>query len=114
MIIPQPEEGEEYRPIINCESYFISNFGHVWSGKSGRRLGMRPTNRGYLNTGITVNGKTKMMSAHRLVATAFIPNPDNKPQVNHKDKDKQNNNVSNLEWVTDQENKDHARMIVIA
>ena len=49
----------------------------------------------------------KLHSVHRLVAEAFIPNPDNLPQVHHIDKDKTNNNVSNLKWVTGEENKMH-------
>lgn len=54
------------------------------------------------------NGKTKTIKIHRCVATYFIPNPDNKTYVNHKDGDVTNNHVSNLEWVTPQENTIHA------
>ena len=56
-----------------------------------------------------INGKHKLVTIHRLVAIHFISNPDNKPQVNHIDGDKTNNNIINLEWVTAQENNIHAR-----
>lgn len=64
--------------------------------------------RGYNTFNLCDKGKRKKVTVHRMVAEAFIPNPDNKPQVNHIDCDTVNNYVDNLEWCTDQENKDHA------
>ena len=62
----------------------------------------------YLRVNITICGKSYSKGVHRLVAETFIPNLDNKPQVNHIDGNKQNNRVENLEWCTNQENRDHA------
>lgn len=74
----------------------------------GRKLkpGVHP--KGYCYVDICNKGKRKSARVHRLVALAFIPNPENKPQVNHIDGNKQNNNVGNLEWVTNRENRIHA------
>lgn len=68
----------------------------------------RVNNCGYGRIRFKIYGKFSERLIHRLVAMAFIPNPNNKPQVNHKDGDKTNNNVSNLEWVTSKENMQHA------
>lgn len=65
-------------------------------------------NSGYLKLTLRKNNKQYNKTVHRLVAEAFIPNPDNKLQVNHIDGDKQNNNVNNLEWCTKSENMKHA------
>jgi len=64
---------------------------------------------GYYRMSMRVGTKTKLIYLHKLLAEAFIPNPENKTQVNHKDCNKQNNSLSNLEWVTHQENVQHAR-----
>ena len=77
----------------------------VWNGsvtysKKGHVLKQHDNNKGYLLVGFRVNGKTVHKSVHRLVAQTFLPNPDNLPQVNHKDSDPTNNDVSNLEWCT--------------
>jgi len=64
--------------------------------------------RGWESVGLIVNGKTKGFRVNRLVAMAFIPNPENKPEVNHKNGIKNDNNVENLEWATSSENLKHS------
>ena len=102
--------------------YQISNFGRV---KSLKRTVIRKNNRpytekekilnqynhkkGYKYVCLCKEGKAKSIKTHRLVAETFIPNIFNKEQVNHIDYDKTNNTVTNLEWVTNRENYEHAR-----
>ncbi len=93
--------------------YAISNYGNVMNVHTKKIL--TPQDRGYLfitlhNISNTRGNKRYRNSyrIHRLVAKYFIENPENKPYVNHKDGNKHNNNVSNLEWVTEQENTIHA------
>lgn len=88
--------------------YKVSNFGSVFSAKSKKKLSICKAKKGYCVCNISKNGNTKTTYVHRLVAKAFIPNPKKKLQVNHIDGNKQNNNIENLEWCTDKENKDHA------
>lgn len=75
----------------------VSSFGRVRSVK-GHYYKIHPSDHGYLQVHLRINGKSFQKSVHRLVAQAFISNPNNLPQVNHKDCDRTNNNVSNLEW----------------
>lgn len=76
--------------------------------KRGKILKLYISKKGYLQVNLTKNRQSKTSSVHRLVATAFIQNPKNKPEVNHIDGNKQNNKIDNLEWVTSSENTIHA------
>lgn len=90
--------------------YSVSNTGEVTSYKynSPRILKQLKHTGGYLQVCLRVNNVTYNRYVHRLVACTYIPNPNNLPQVNHKDGNKTNNNVTNLEWVTAKENLTHA------
>lgn len=99
---------EQWKEIF--DGYLVSSFGNVDSFKRGKRhrLSQQIKNNGYLQVGLRVDGKQKYFCVHRLVATAFVSNPDGKPQVNHIDGNKQNNRAENLEWCTQEENQRHA------
>ena len=125
---------EIWRDINGWEGrYQVSNFGRVKSVARkvrstpfGKGEGLKPIperivtlqdrngyNTAYLSAIKKVNGKTirikKRYGVHRLVAEAFIPNPKGKPQVNHINRNRKNNNVNNLEWATGSENQRHWR-----
>ena len=84
--------------------YAVTEDGQVWSYRSNKFLKQRKDKDGYLLINLSVSGIIKTFKVHRLVAEAYIPNPDLKETVNHKDENKVNNNVSNLEWMTREEN----------
>lgn len=97
--------------ISALNNYSVSDTGEVRNDKTSKKLRLINRN-GYKAVHLYNNGLRVTKSVHRLVAEAFIPNPDNKPQVNHIDGNKQNNNVNNLEWVTVQENNLHAYRVL--
>lgn len=99
---------EEWKPIKDYEDrYLVSNTGLVFSKISNRLLTPKIDRYGYKVVALSRNGKLKHITVHRLVALSFIPNLENKVTVNHKDEDKTNNRVENLEWSTVKENDNH-------
>lgn len=111
---------EIWKDVVGYEGrYLVSNIGNIKSVERGRdsnknylikekiRKRQIDKSNGYLSVMLFKDGKGKRLSVHRLVATAFIPNPENLPEVNHLDYNKLNPHVSNLEWCTASENKKH-------
>lgn len=90
------------------ENYFVTEDGQIWSDKSHSYLAQRIGKQGYYLVNLSINGKCRTYQVHRLVAKAYLDNPDNLPAINHKDGNKLNNNVDNLEWCTQQHNVHHA------
>ena len=105
---------EIWKDIKGYESrYQVSNLGNVKSlnyncTKKAKLLVYHLNHKGYARVHLTKDKQDKYISVHRLVAQAFIPNPNNYPQVNHIDGNKLNNNVDNLEWCTNEYNFQHA------
>mgnify|MGYP002409568596 CR=1 FL=1 len=115
-------ENEVWKDVVGFEDYYeVSNTGkvrrkdHITVYKNGARARFSQTilkpsvfKKGYLMVFLSVKSKKKAKSVHRIVAEAFIPNPENKETVNHIDCDKTNNHVSNLEWLSNEENIQHS------
>ena len=109
-------EGYDGRYLVSSWGFVYCNIALDTARENGVDIVYKPlnaeeTSKGYLRVPLFKDGKRKWHKVHRLVAQAFIPNPENKPQVNHIDGNKQNNSITNLEWVTDAENKEHYKQI---
>lgn len=106
------ESNEIWKAVKNYEGYYaVSNTGKIYSfkkqGSRGQLLKQRTDKKGYLYVSLCKNGKYTLIAVHRVVAQAFIENSSNLPCVNHKDENKTNNNVENLEWCTYQYNNNY-------
>lgn len=114
------------RPVVGYEGYYeVDQFGRVFAvdrvvhvidnGREydkplkGRQMKQSVHSQGYKTVSLTKDGHTKTMYVHRVVAEAFIPNPNNYPFINHKDEDKTNNFVENLEWCTNEYNVNYGK-----
>jgi hypothetical protein len=98
------------KAVKDWPGYFVAKNGHIFSNKRhGKitRIGFKEA-QGYMVARLCKNGIEKDVKIHRLVAEAFLPNPDNKPYVNHKNSIRHDNRIENLEWCTSQENTLHA------
>ena len=108
---------EVWKDVVGYEGFYkVSNKGNVYSvarrdsrgnKRGGRTLKPKLHRNGYLHVGLCRDGKMKNKLIHRLVLEAFVENPNNLPEVNHKDEIKDNNNVENLEWCTSAYNVNH-------
>jgi len=105
---------ENWKAVADSNGiYYISDHGQVKSYKYGKERILKPfqigkVGRKYFAVDIHINGKRKIKKIHKLIASAFIENPCNKLTVNHKDGNKLNNHINNLEWNTQKENINHA------
>ena len=94
--------------VKNGDNYEVSSMGRVRNKTKGNILVPNEQKTGYVAVTLYLSSKGKLHLIHRLVALAFIPNPEEKPQVNHKNGVKNDNELGNLEWVTRSENQNHA------
>lgn len=92
-----------WKLIKGVDNYEVSDLGDIKNSKTGRILKQSHRKSGYLEITLRSSGEDKTLSCHRLVALAFLPNPENKPQVDHINRVRSDNKVSNLRWATVQE-----------
>ena len=97
---------EEWRIIDNFPNYSVSNLGNIMNNQTNKPMKLHVKG-GYCHVGLTNEIHKKTLKVHRLVGFAFIENPDNKPEINHKTKNTIDNTIYNLEWMTRKENNQH-------
>lgn len=103
---------EQWKTIKEYEGHYeVSDLGLVRNARTGKILNLHSNNSGYLVIDLHKDGTHKTFSVHRLVAKAFIPNPDNLPEVNHLNEDKHDNRATNLEWCDRVHNINHGTRI---
>lgn len=107
----QPSSKKEWETVQEYDRYEVNALGEIRHKNRKRILKPRSNPGGYLYVSFNINGKRRNYAVHRIVASAFIDNPDRLPEVNHKDHNRQNNNVDNLEWVSSSANKSHANKL---
>lgn len=104
---------ETWKPIAGYENYYeVSNTGFIRSIKRSKLLQQAANHRGYFRVALSKDGVSKQVTVHRVVAEIFIPNPENKPTINHKNGIKTDNRVENLEWATYSENMIHSCNVI--
>lgn len=104
---------EVWRIIEEFPNYEVSNLGKVRSLRTGKLLKYDLYEQGYYRVQLYKNNKKKNRRVHRLVALTFIPQIQDKPDVNHKNLNKLDNSAANLEWVTWEENNEHYKLLSV-
>lgn len=104
----QPSDKIIWKTTCECDKYEVDQNGNIRHKIRKQILTPRKNPSGYGYVCFVIGGKRKNFAIHRIVANAFIPNPSGLLEVNHKDYNKLNNSVSNLEWVNSSQNKQHA------
>jgi hypothetical protein len=100
---------ELWKPISGFEDYMVSNSGRIWSKKRNKFLSQKKNRYGYLMIRLYKNGDDDTLTVHRLVAKAFLPNPEGYEEVHHINEQKTDNRVENLEWCSRQYNTEFSQ-----
>ncbi len=113
MIYTMNNINEESKIIEGLETYSVSIFGNVKNNKTDRILKQCIDRKGYIYVNLSENNKGKNFRCHRLIAQAYIPNPENKTCVDHINNDRIDNRIENLRWVSVQQNNQNRRITKI-